>query len=140
MNSDRPIRSAKAELLDLVGELHTPEEAGAILFPHTADVLSKIDQLREESVILSLEADGQHRYPAFQLDIAERRVRNAVEYANRVQHAAARPWSTAAWWLTASPLFADDRGRALTPMELAATGVLTQIAVDNILVHGSARM
>ncbi|MBY6382345.1 hypothetical protein HG717_00130 [Rhodococcus erythropolis] len=68
-----------------------------------------------------------YRYPEFQLDRDQHKVKDVVVYANKKIRALDDPYGAASWWLTKSDLL-DGR----SPLADLESGDLTEIAVDNL--------
>lgn len=74
--------------------------------------------LRQSGKLLGLEDNGRLRYPAFQIDGRQARVRPIVAELNVLLEAKSDPWGVASWWLLPHGRLADGQ----SPAELAMTG------------------
>lgn len=59
----------------------------------------KVRRLRERSALLGLPSGSGFLYPAFQFDIARRRLFPEVIEVNELIDAAGDPWGVASWWM-----------------------------------------
>lgn len=60
----------------------------------------KASSLRKRSWLLGVPRDRGYLYPAFQIDVARRRLYPEVRHVNETLGAAADPWGVASWWLS----------------------------------------
>ena len=80
------------------------------------------NRLRQDGALLGVSFKNAFVYPAFQFDARRKRIRPAVEEANRVLGAADDPWGVASWWVTPSERLG---GRA--PADLVGTREEAQV-------------
>jgi len=90
----------------------------------------KASKARRAGKLLGLDVSGRTKYPIFQIDPAQARIRPGVAEANAQLNAKADPWGVASWWLSPSGWLADGR----RPADLAIAGdrELLQRLVDAV--------
>jgi len=93
-------------------------------------IRDKASKARRAGKLLGLDVSGRTKYPIFQIDPAQARIRPGVAEANAQLNAKADPWGVASWWLSPSGWLADGR----RPADLAIAGdrELLQRLVDAV--------
>lgn len=76
----------------------------------------KASSLRKRSWLLGVPRDRSYLYPAFQIDVARRRLYPEVRQVNETLGAAADPWGVASWWLST-----NDRLGGARPADLVGS-------------------
>ncbi|QDQ98684.1 hypothetical protein [Tomitella fengzijianii] len=106
------------------------KEVSRILAPTSAPARSVAQKRRKAGELIGLPVGKRpdFRYPDFQFDRAQQRVRSLVAHANRRLDVANDPYGAASWWLTPADVL-DDR----SPLEDLEAGILTEVAIDNVL-------
>lgn len=107
----------------------TSSEVGRILSPSSAGNRAVAQKKRQAGELIGLPVGSRpdYRYPEFQLDRDNHKVKDLVVYANKKIRALDDPYGAASWWLTKSDLL-DGR----SPLEDLDAGDLTEIAIDNL--------
>lgn len=93
-------------------------DAGALVGGDYQVPRKAANEARKRGILLGLRQGNQFVYPAFQFDLAERRVRPAVAAANKSLGSLEDPWAVASWWASPSALIATKE----SPFELAVNG------------------
>jgi hypothetical protein len=93
-------------------------------------IRDKASKARRAGKLLGLDVGGRTKYPIFQIDPAQARIRPGVAEANTQLNAKADPWGVASWWLSPSGWLPDDQ----RPADVAIAGdrELLQRLVDAV--------
>ncbi len=109
-----------------------PSEAARVLGAKPSN-RERVRALRARSILVGLHHAGRYLYPAFQFEIAKRRVYPEVRRVNERLDAAGDPWGVASWWTSPND-YLDAR-----PMDLVGTAdaaALVRVADDLVAPTG----
>ena len=93
-------------------------------------IRDKASKARRAGKLLGLDVNGRTKYPIFQIDPAQARIRPGVAEANTQLNAKADPWGVASWWLSPSGWLAD--GQRPADVAIAGDRELLQRLVDAV--------
>jgi len=93
-------------------------------------IRDKASKARRAGRLLGLDVNGRTKYPIFQIDPAQARIRPGVAEANTQLNAKADPWGVASWWLSPSGWLAD--GQRPADVAIAGDRELLQRLVDAV--------
>ena len=93
-------------------------------------IRDKASKARRAGKLLGLDVNGRTKYPIFQIDPAQARIRPGVAEANTQLNAKADPWGVASWWLSPSGWLPD--GQRPADVAIAGDRELLQRLVDAV--------
>jgi hypothetical protein len=114
--SERQARLAAESMARIWEERMLEPRAAAQALGASAGNRQKVADLRQRSVLLGLPHGNRYLFPAFQFDLARKRVHPAAAEVNQLLAAARDPWGVASWWITPNTWIGGER-----PMDLATT-------------------
>ncbi|HVS12140.1 MAG TPA: hypothetical protein VMS76_19925 [Planctomycetota bacterium] len=114
--SERQARLAGESMARIWEEEMLEPRAAAEALGAAATNRQKVADLRQRSVLVGLPHGNRYLYPAFQFDLARKRVRPVVAEVNQLLEAAEDPWGVASWWVSPNGWLGGER-----PTDLAST-------------------
>lgn len=75
--------------------------------------LETVGKFRRASQVVGIRQGDRYLYPAFQIDVRNRRVAPVVAQVNELLSAVDDPWGMASWWISPSPRLGGQAPRDL---------------------------
>ncbi len=107
-------------------------EVDRMLAPTAASTRSVAQKRRAAGDLIGLPVGTRpnYLYPVFQIDTCQHKIHDVVGHANRRLYVDKDPYGAASWWLTPGDLLDGN-----SPLKDLEAGLLTEIAVDNVIDH-----
>jgi hypothetical protein len=107
-------------------EALSSSEVSTLLGSESTNARQYAMELRKRGELLGVKVRSRHLYPAFQFDVAHRRVYEVVKEVSRILGADRDPWGVLSWWVSPNARIAGRRA----PKELLADARKHRVLVE----------
>jgi hypothetical protein len=107
-------------------EALSSSEVSTLLGSESTNARQYAMELRKRGELLGVKVRSRHLYPAFQFDVAHRRVYDVVKEVSRILGADRDPWGVLSWWVSPNARIAGRRA----PKELLADARKHRVLVE----------